>query len=77
MNSDAGNNDTHPYIALKGRVPCKVVGIISKGDLLVTAQTPGFGTAFNDQIDSPNAVFGTALEDYPGGNGFGIIEVKV
>jgi hypothetical protein len=77
MNSEAGNDDTHPYIALKGRVPCKVVGKISKGDLLVTAQTPGCGTAFNDQLDPANAVFGIALEDYPGGNGYGVIEVKV
>jgi hypothetical protein len=77
MNDAAGPDSTHPYIALKGRVPCKVVGLIKKGDLLVTAQTPGFGTAFNDQIDSPNAVFGVALGDYLGGSGHGIIEVKV
>ena len=34
MNSAAGTDDTHPYIALKGRVPCKVLGPVKKGDHL-------------------------------------------
>jgi hypothetical protein len=77
MNSAAGNDSTHPYIALKGRVPCKVVGPISKGDMLVTAQEPGYATAFGYDIDDPNAVFARALEDFDGREGGGIIEVKV
>lgn len=76
MNSDAGNNDTHPAIALKGRVPCKVVGKINKGDPLVTSQSPGHATAYNDQYDNAAGILGIALEDYPGGLP-GIIEVKV
>ena len=42
MNSEAGNNDTHPAIALKGRVPVKVTGTGVAGDRIVSA---GYGTA--------------------------------
>lgn len=76
LNSDAGSDDTHPYIALKGRVPCKVVGVINKGDPLVTSQTPGHACAFSDQIDNPCAILAVALESYAGGPN-GVIEVKV
>ena len=42
MNSEAGNNDTHPAIALKGRVPVKLTGQGLAGDRVVSA---GYGTA--------------------------------
>ena len=42
MNAEAGNNDTHPAIALKGRVPVRVAGKGSAGDRLVSA---GLGAA--------------------------------
>ena len=42
MNSEAGNNDTHPAIALKGRVPVRVSGKGSAGDRIVSA---GLGAA--------------------------------
>lgn len=77
MNKDAGNDKTHPYIALKGRVPCKVIGNIKKGDLLTTSGTPGVACAMTDSDwANPNAVIGKALEDYSSGLP-GIIEVKV
>jgi len=54
MNSGAGSNDTHPPIAMTGRVPVKVTGTIRKGDRLVSAGNglaraaqPGEATAFN------------------------------
>jgi hypothetical protein len=74
MNSDAGTDETHPYIALKGRIPCKVEGTIKKGNLLVTSSKPGHATAWKDG-DHPNSVLGTALEDFEGISG--LIEVKV
>ena len=61
LNSDAGNSDTHPYIALKGRVPCKVIGPVRKGDLLVTSATPGFAKSVG-QLDHGHAVLGKSLE---------------
>jgi hypothetical protein len=74
MNSEAGSDETHPYIALKGRVPCQVVGTILKGDLLVTSTRCGHAEAFKEG-DSPNAVIAKALED--NFEGFAVIEVMV
>jgi len=54
MNGGAGDNVTHPAVALAGRVPVKVVGYVKKGDRLVhagngvaRAAQPGEATAFN------------------------------
>jgi hypothetical protein len=74
MNSDAGTDETHPYIALKGRVPCKIIGSIKKGDLLVTSARLGHACA-KLPTDSSNAVIGKALEDFQGP--VGVIEVLV
>jgi len=74
MNSEAGSDQTHPYIALKGRVPCKVVGLVNMGDLLVTSVHPGYACAWQPG-DSPNAVIGKALRSQS--EGLGVIEVLV
>jgi hypothetical protein len=74
MNSNAGTDETHPFIALKGRVPCRVQGRIEKGDLLVTSFHPGYATAWAEG-DSPNAVIGKALSGQE--KGYGVIEVLV
>jgi hypothetical protein len=54
MNDGAGEDDTHPPVAMTGRVPVKVVGQVRKGDRLVSAGSgvaraarPGEATAFN------------------------------
>lgn len=55
MNNDAGNNDSHPMIALQGRVRVKVQGAGKKGDRIVSSDTAGIArvaelaecTAFN------------------------------
>ena len=54
MNGGAGENDTHPPVAMTGRVPVKVTGVVHKGDRLVSAGAgiaraaqPGEATAFN------------------------------
>ena len=54
MNGRAGTNETHPPVAMTGRVPVKVVGIVRKGDRLVSAGNgqaraaqAGEATAFN------------------------------
>jgi hypothetical protein len=74
MNYAAGDDDTHPYIALKGRVPCKVIAPVHKSDRLVTSTVEGYAEAFKEG-DSPNAVLGIALEDWFGEPG--VIEVMV
>jgi hypothetical protein len=54
MNSQAGTNETHPPVAMTGRVPVKVKGLVKKGDRLVSAGNgyaraaqPGEATPFN------------------------------
>jgi len=37
LNASAGNDNTHPAVAVSGRVPVKVTGKIKKGDRLVSA----------------------------------------
>ena len=37
MNAAAGNDDTHPAVAVGGRIHVKVTGIVCKGDRLVSA----------------------------------------
>lgn len=74
MNSEAGPDTTHPFIALKGRVPCKVVGPIDKGDLLVTSSIPGHAQAWKDGTNQ-HAVLGKALQDF--NQDTGVIEILV
>jgi len=74
MNYAAGTDETHPYIALAGRVPCKAIGPITKGDLLVTSTTPGHAEKALT-TDSPLAVIGRALGDLA--EGPGVVEVMV
>jgi hypothetical protein len=59
-------------IALQGRVPCKVIGPIEKGDLMVSASN-GHATSNNDA--RAGTIIGKALENFNGD--FGIIEVAV
>lgn len=54
MNGGAGEDDTHPPVAMTGRVPVLVTGSVRKGDRLVSAgdglaraARPGEATAFN------------------------------
>jgi hypothetical protein len=59
-------------IALQGRTPCKVRGVIKKGDMLISG---GNGFARPDSSPSIGTVIGKALEDHNGGEG--VIEVAV
>jgi hypothetical protein len=75
MNSGVGTDATHPPIAMTGRVPVKVTGVINKGDRLVSAghgqaraALPGEANAFN--------VIGRALENKESEE-LGIIEATV
>lgn len=75
MNSGAGFSDTHPYIALKGKVPCKVVGHIKKGDLLVTSSEPGHAVSVSAMHVMPHTAFARANEDFDGKHG--VINVSI
>jgi hypothetical protein len=73
MNCEAGDDQTHPYVALAGRVPCRVAGKIKKGDLLVTSGIPGVAVAATSDI-KVGSMIGKALEDYDSDH-IGTIEV--
>jgi hypothetical protein len=62
MNGGAGDDDTHPAVAMTGRVPVKCVGTIRKGDRLVSA---GEGVARAAQSGEATAfnVIGRSLEN--------------
>ena len=63
MNADAGTHETHPYVALSGRVPCKVKGAVRKGDRLISSAEPGVAEAINTLEDTTiYAVIGRSLE---------------
>jgi len=62
MNAIAGTDETHPPVAMTGRVPVNTIGVVRKGDRLVSAGNglaraaqPGEATAFN--------VIGRSLEN--------------
>lgn len=60
MNSAAGSDATHPPIAMSGRVPVRAVGLISKGDRLVSAGN-GVARAGKQEELTPWNVIGRAL----------------
>jgi hypothetical protein len=75
MNAMAGDDKTHPAIAMGGRVPVKVTGKVKKGQRLVSAgkgiaraAKPGEATAFN--------VIGRALSNKTD-DGLGTVEAIV
>jgi hypothetical protein len=73
MNSELENGVA---IALRGRVPCKVVGPIKRGDALVSSAHPGYAASRNaSQPVNPLTIIGKALQDFNGD--FGIIEILV
>ena len=65
-------------VALRGRVPCKVEGPVSKGDLIVTSITAGVGTALTKDSALPNSicVIGKAIQNDPN-PGVKLVEVVV
>jgi hypothetical protein len=62
MNSLAGSDTTHPAVAMTGRVPVNTIGLVRKGDRLVSA---GNGLARAAQVGEATAfnVIGRSLTD--------------
>ncbi len=50
-------------IALRGRVPVKVIGSVSKGDLLVTSEVAGHAISVNGDISFGIKIFAKSLEN--------------
>jgi hypothetical protein len=71
MNTDCDGEHV-VVVAMTGRVPCRVTGKITAGDMLVAANN-GFARAEEDP--KLGSVIGKALEDHAGD--FGVIEIVV
>ena len=69
MNADADGQ----YVALAGRVPCKVTGPVAKGDLLVSSSVKGHAKADNNA--GAGRIIGKAIGSSEGGEA--VIEVLV
>ena len=64
-------------VALRGRIPCKVLGNVNKGDVLITSDLPGHAmVASNPQTLSPLQIIGRALETKTDAQP-GVIEILV
>jgi len=63
MNSLAGNNESHPFVAMTGRTQVRVTGKVKKGDRLVSSSVKGTARAArNSESINPFHVIGRALE---------------
>jgi hypothetical protein len=63
MNAGAGDNNTHPFVAMTGRTPVRVTGVVNKGQRLVTSSIKGCARAVaQGESISPFNVIGRALE---------------
>jgi len=62
MNAAAGDNETHPAVAMSGRVPVRVIGKINRGERLVSAGNGLARAALPSEMTSFN-VIGRALEN--------------
>jgi hypothetical protein len=77
MNSGAGTDATHPFIALAGRVPCKVVGKVIKGQRLVTSSVAGHArAAYASELGDYRRIIGRALASKETED-LGLVEVVV
>ena len=75
LNGTAGDDRTHPPVAVNGRVPVRVVGKCRKGDRLVSAGNGLARAATRDEITAFN-VLGRALENKTT-DGEGLVEAIV
>jgi len=62
MNAKAGTDESHPPVAMSGRVPVRVIGEVRKGDRLVSAGNGVARAADKSELTSFN-VIGRSLED--------------
>ena len=73
---EAGEGEFVVELALIGRVPCKVIGPIEKGDLIVTSEQSGFGCKGDPDNIKPGTVIGKAISAFNDGLD-GVVEVLV
>jgi hypothetical protein len=77
INAGAGPDETHPPIAMNGRVPVKVIGTVKKGDRLVSAGN-GYARSGTKEEITPFNVIGRSLESKTtSGKGYILAIVKL
>jgi hypothetical protein len=65
------------YVALRGRVPCKVMGKVKKGDVLVTSSTPGYAEVSGEpHFVGAACIVGKSLQSKDT-DGPGVVEIVV
>lgn len=60
--NDNFEHDTWVPVALTGRVPCKVRGPVSKGDLLVSSEIPGVAQKLDKDLYSVGCIIGKSID---------------
>jgi hypothetical protein len=75
MNATLSGEHAYP-VALTGRVPCTVIGLITKGDCLVSSDHPGAARRLDPEKFVPGCIIGKALQDHHS-ESIGTIEVAV
>jgi hypothetical protein len=75
MNSSAGSDETHPAVAVNGRVPVRVIGPVKKGQRLVAAGN-GLARAGNRSEVTAFNVIGRSLQNKLD-DGEGVVEAIV
>lgn len=79
---DGQDEKLWPYVALAGRVPCRVIGKIKKGERIIPSSKPGFGQGLSSAMiaisatDLPYLIVGRSL-DTKETDGEGIVEVAI
>ena len=70
--------DNAVAVALRGRVPCKVVGVVRKGDVLIQSSTEGHAKAapFRGYQAPAACIVGKSLEEKSTPDA-GVVEVLV
>ena len=63
-------------VALTGRVPCRVLGPVARGDCIVASEIPGLGCTLDPDWWQPGCIVGKALSGYDG-NDEGLIEIAI
>ena len=77
MNASAGNNDSHPFVAMTGRTPVRVTGEVTKGQRLVSSSIKGTARAVaTGESINPFHVVGRALESKTD-DGIGLVNCAV
>jgi len=76
MNESAGSDVTHPFVALVGRVPCKVVGPVNKFERLIASDTSGVAMRITGSESLGGMIIGRALQNKES-EGVELIEIAI